>query len=75
MELSARQLLSAGVTSAVDLGAPLKESVTVRYKIARGEIPGPRLSVSGPWLIPAIAIFPPNCQIVVHTAAEAARNS
>ena len=73
MELSARQLLSAGVTSAVDLGAPLKESVTVRDKIARGEIPGPRLSVSGPWLIPEIAIFPPNCQIVVHTAAEAAK--
>lgn len=30
MELSARQLLSAGITSAVDLGAPLKESVRVR---------------------------------------------
>lgn len=72
MELSARQLLSAGVTSAVDLGAPLKESVTVRDRIAHGEIPGPRLSISGPWLIPAVAIFPPNCQIVVHTTAEAA---
>lgn len=73
MELSARQLLSAGITSAIDLGAPLKESVQVRDRIQAGAIPGPRLSVSGPWLIQAAAIFPPMCQIIVHTPAEAAR--
>jgi len=73
MELSARQLLSAGITSAVDLGAPLKESVSVRDRIQSGQIPGPRLSVSGPWLIREAAIFPPMCQTIVHTAAEAAR--
>jgi imidazolonepropionase-like amidohydrolase len=73
MALSARQLLTAGITSAVDLGAPLKESVGVRDKIAHGEVPGPRLSVSGPWLIPEVAIFPANCQIVVHTPQEAAK--
>jgi imidazolonepropionase-like amidohydrolase len=74
MELSTRQLLSAGITSAVDLGAPLKESVHVRDRIQSGQIPGPRLSVSGPWLIPeAAAIFPSMCQVVVHTPAEAAR--
>ena len=38
MELSAHQLLSAGITSAVDLGAPLKESVRVRDRIQSGEI-------------------------------------
>jgi imidazolonepropionase-like amidohydrolase len=50
MEISARQMLMAGVTSAVDLGAPLGPSISVRDRIARGEIPGPRLSVSGPWI-------------------------
>jgi imidazolonepropionase-like amidohydrolase len=73
MEISARQLLSAGITSAVDLGSPLKESVSVRDRIQSGQIPGPRLSVSGPWLIPEAAIFPPMCQVIVHTPAEAAR--
>ena len=50
MEISARQLLMAGVTSAVDLGSPLTESLDVRDRIDRGEIPGPRMSMSGPWI-------------------------
>lgn len=50
MEVAARQLLMAGVTSAVDLGAPLKESLTVRDRINKGDIPGPRMSMSGPWI-------------------------
>jgi imidazolonepropionase-like amidohydrolase len=50
MEISARQLVMAGVTSAVDLGAPLAESLAIRDRIARGEIPGPRMSMSGPWI-------------------------
>jgi imidazolonepropionase-like amidohydrolase len=49
-EISAKQLLNAGVTSAVDLGGTLKESLQVRDRIKRGEIPGPRMSVSGPWI-------------------------
>jgi imidazolonepropionase-like amidohydrolase len=73
MELSARQLLSAGITSAVDLGAPLRESVRLRDRIQSGEVPGPRLSVSGPWLIQEARIFPANCQLIVHTPMEAAR--
>jgi imidazolonepropionase-like amidohydrolase len=50
MEISAKQLLMAGVTSAVDLGGPLKESLGVRDRVNRGEIPGPRLWMSGPWI-------------------------
>jgi imidazolonepropionase-like amidohydrolase len=73
MEISANQLLMAGITSAVDLGSPLKESIRVRDRIARGELPGPRMSMSGPWIIPANAIFPPYCQIVVNNAQEAAQ--
>src|SRR5262245_29150888 len=50
METSARQLLNAGITSAVDLGAPLAESLSIRDRINKGEIPGPRMSMAGPWI-------------------------
>jgi imidazolonepropionase-like amidohydrolase len=50
MPSSAHQLLMAGVTSARDLGAPLKESIEVRDRINKGEIPGPTLYVSGPFI-------------------------
>ena len=50
MPASARQLLMAGVTSARDLGAPLKASITVRDRIKKGEIPGPTMYVSGPFI-------------------------
>ncbi len=50
MEAAAQQLLFAGVTSAVDLGAPLQESLDIRDRINKGTIPGPRMSMSGPWV-------------------------
>ncbi|HUU32724.1 MAG TPA: amidohydrolase family protein [Vicinamibacterales bacterium] len=50
MEIAAKQLLNAGITSAVDLGAPLKESLDVRDRIAKGTIPGPRMSMAGSWI-------------------------
>lgn len=50
MPASAVQLLLAGVTSARDLGAPLEASISVKRRIEQGEIPGPRLFVSGPFL-------------------------
>jgi imidazolonepropionase-like amidohydrolase len=50
MPAAAHQLLKAGVTSAVDLGAPLEASINVRERIRRGEIPGPTLYVSGPFI-------------------------
>ena len=50
MPAAAHQLLLAGVTSACDLGAPLTDSITVRDRIARDEIPGPTLYVSGPFI-------------------------
>ncbi len=50
MPAAARQLLMAGVTSARDLGAPLAESIAIREAISRGEIPGPTLYVSGPFI-------------------------
>jgi imidazolonepropionase-like amidohydrolase len=50
MPASARQLLLAGVTSARDLGAPLKPILAVRDRIKKGELPGPTLYVSGPFI-------------------------
>jgi len=50
MEVSAQQLLMAGVTSARDLGGPLEELVNLKRRIAEGEIPGPRMFISGPFI-------------------------
>jgi imidazolonepropionase-like amidohydrolase len=50
MPAGALQLLHAGITSARDLGAPLEASINVRNAINRGEIPGPTLYVSGPFI-------------------------
>ncbi len=50
MPASAVQLLLAGITTARDLGAPLEPSISVKRRIESGEIPGPRLFVSGPFI-------------------------
>jgi imidazolonepropionase-like amidohydrolase len=50
MPASAKQLLMAGVTSARDLGGPLEASIAVRQRIRKGELPGPTLYVSGPFI-------------------------
>ena len=50
MPIAARQLLVSGVTTARDLGAPLEDILAVKRRIERGEIPGPRLYVSGPFI-------------------------
>ena len=50
MPAAAKQLLLAGVTTARDLGARLEDIMAVKRRIARGEIPGPRLFVSGPFI-------------------------
>ena len=50
MERSAAQLLAHGVTTARDAGGELRASVQTRERIARGEVPGPRMLVSGGWI-------------------------
>ena len=50
MPASAHQLLLAGITSARDLGAPLEASIEIREKIKKGEIPGPTMYMSGPFI-------------------------
>ncbi|MGH7856887.1 MAG: amidohydrolase family protein, partial [Candidatus Binatia bacterium] len=50
MPIAARQLLLSGVTTVRDLGARLEDILPVRERIAKGEIPGPRVFASGPFL-------------------------
>jgi imidazolonepropionase-like amidohydrolase len=73
-EISAKQLLMAGVTSAVDLGGTLKESLSVRDRINAGTIPGPRMWVSGPWITRSLGDYSPVLpnQLLVDTPAQAA---
>jgi len=75
MARSASQLLAHGVTTARDAGGELTASVRTRERIKKGEIPGPRLLVSGGW----IQNWPPDraarhyrrFNVNVATAAEA----
>ncbi|NIL94070.1 MAG: amidohydrolase family protein [Woeseiaceae bacterium] len=50
MPATAVHLLLAGITSARDLGAPLEASRSLKNRVESGEIPGPRLFMSGPFL-------------------------
>jgi imidazolonepropionase-like amidohydrolase len=50
MPAAAEQLLLAGVTSARDVGAGLEDILAVRDAVEAGEIPGPTLYVSGPFI-------------------------
>ena len=50
MPIAARQLLMSGVTTVRELGAPLEDILDVKRRIEKGEIPGPRLYVSGPFI-------------------------
>ena len=71
MAISAKQLLLAGVTTAVDLGAPLEASLAVRDRIARGEVPGARLLMAGPWITRRVSFWPENYQIGISSPEEA----
>src|SRR5207253_9971828 len=50
MEIAAKQLLMAGVTTTIDLGAPLKPILSIRDRINKGEVVGTRVLASGPWI-------------------------
>ena len=74
MAISARQLLDAGVTTAVDLGAPI-EIIETRDAIRAGRIPGPRLLVSGPWVTRYTGSWPTFFQYRITSPEEAGRRA
>lgn len=71
MPATASHLLLAGVTSARDLGAPLAPSKSVKERIDRGEIPGPRLFMSGPFLQASVEDWQKAYRWAVATPEEA----
>ncbi len=73
MPATAVHLLLAGVTSARDLGAPLEPSRSVLERINRGDIPGPRLFMSGPFLQAEIEDWQSAYRWPVRSAADARR--
>ena len=74
MAISAKQLLMAGVTTAVDLGAPL-EILNVRDNINNGRLLGPRMFVSGPWITRSGRRFPSHFQRRISSPEEAAEQA
>ena len=72
MPIAAKQMLRAGVTSAIDLGTPF-QILELREQIRRGELPGPRLTVSGPWITRVyLDGVPDEYQLLVDSPREAA---
>lgn len=73
LPIAAKQMLRAGVTSAIDLGTPW-QILQTREQIRLGEIPGPRLQISGPWITRvSMDGIPPEYQLVVNSSAQARR--
>ena len=70
-QIAAKHLIRSGVTTALDLGSSLRILGT-RERIRSGEIPGPDLLVSGPWIsrLP-VHIVPDDMQFVVSSSREA----
>ncbi|MDH4109514.1 MAG: amidohydrolase family protein [Gammaproteobacteria bacterium] len=72
MPIAAKQMLRAGVTSAIDLGTPF-DILALRERIERGEIPGPRLTISGPWITRIyLEGVPDSYQVMIDSPREAA---
>ena len=71
MRLSAEQLIWAGVTTVRDVGAPLEPSVQVREEINSGEIVGPRVYASGPFIVRNFGEYDEYFQVKVNSVEEA----
>ena len=71
MPATATHLLLAGVTSTRDLGAALDDTVSVKRRIESGEIPGPRLFASGPFLQAEVADWQANYRWAVESVRDA----
>ena len=75
MPIAAKQMMRGGVTSGLDLGAPF-QILAFRERIRRGEIPGPRLTISGPWITRIdMEGIPDMYEIVIDSPREAAQRT
>jgi len=75
MQIAAKQMMRAGVTTGLDLGAPF-QAFDFRERVRRGEIPGPRLLLSGPWITRLdYETVPDEYETVIHSPREAAEET
>jgi imidazolonepropionase-like amidohydrolase len=75
MTIAAKQMLRAGVTTGLDLGAPL-QAFDFREKVDSGAVPGPRLLLSGPWITRTdYDIIPDEYEIIIRSPQEAAQRT
>ncbi len=75
MPIAAKQMLRAGITTAVDLGSPLS-ILQVKEDIHAGKIPGPKLVVSGPWITRIkLEGVPDEYQLVIDSPKQAAKQA
>lgn len=75
MPIAAKQMLRAGVTSAIDLGTPF-QILELRKQIRAGEIPGPRLTISGPWITRVyLDGVPDEYQLMIDSPRQAAQRT
>jgi imidazolonepropionase-like amidohydrolase len=75
MAIAAKQMMRAGVTSGIDLGAPF-QAMDFREQVRRGEIPGPRLQLSGPWITRFdYDTVPDEYEIVIDSPRDAAQKT
>ena len=75
MPIAAKQMLRAGVTSAIDLGTPF-QILELRERIRSGDLPGPRLTVSGPWITRVyLDGVPDEYQLMIDSPRQAAERT
>ena len=75
MQIAAKQMMRAGVTTGIDLGAPF-QAFEFRERVRRGEIPGPRLLLSGPWITRLdYDTVPDEYEIVIDSPRDAAQKT
>jgi imidazolonepropionase-like amidohydrolase len=75
MTIAAKQMLRAGVTTGLDLGAPF-QAFDFRERVRKGEVPGPRLLLSGPWITRIdYDIIPDEYEIIINSPREAAQRT
>ena len=70
--IAAKQMMRAGVTTGLDLGSTF-QILDFRDRVRRGEVPGPRLVLSGPWITRIeLAGVPDEYEVIIQSSEEAA---
>ncbi len=73
--IAAKQMMRAGVTTGLDLGSPF-QILDFRDRVRRGEVVGPRLVLSGPWITRIeLAGVPDEYEVIIESSEEAAERT